>query len=75
MSVIIPVTMVNISANLAQLESAAMAGDRFDVAWSMALDAMATLVGVLFGSPFPTCIFIGQPAFKVSIHIQFIKGL
>jgi adenine/guanine/hypoxanthine permease len=41
-----------------------MAGDRFHVGWSMALDAICTIIGAMFGSPFPTCIFIGQPAFK-----------
>ena len=30
----------------------------------MAYDASATLVGAAFGSPFPTGIYIGQPAFK-----------
>ena len=30
----------------------------------MAYDAAATLVGAFFGSPFPTGIYIGQPAFK-----------
>ena len=64
MSVIIPVTVVNISSNLAQVESAHEVGDRFSPGSSMAADAFSTLIGAALGSPYPTGIYIGQPAFK-----------
>ena len=48
----------------AKVESAWGSGDRFSPGASMAIDACATLVGAALGSPYPTGIYIGQPAFK-----------
>lgn len=46
------------------MESAWSGGDRFSTAESMAIDALASLLGAFLGSPYPTGIYIGQPAFK-----------
>ena len=47
-----------------KVESAWGVGDRFSPGASMAMDACATLLGACLGSPYPTGIYLGQPAFK-----------
>lgn len=60
----LPFTLLNYLGNLGNLESAKAAGDNFHPATTIAIDSISTMVGALFGNPFPTNIMIGQPAFK-----------
>ena len=63
-SVIAPMVLVNVAQNLANVESANAVGDGFDPFTSLLADAFITMASCFFGSPFPTTIYIGQPAFK-----------
>merc|ERR550514_856115 len=62
--VALPLAVLNLVGNLASLESAQAAGDTYGVEESLAMDSSVTIVGALLGSPFPTAIFIGHPAYK-----------
>lgn len=60
MSVIVPMALVNIMSDLANLENAASVNDHFDPTLSILGDCIVTLMGALLGCPFPTGIFIGH---------------
>ena len=64
MSVIFPMGLFNIIGSLQNLESAAAAGDDFPTRPSLAANGIGTLLAALLGSPFPTTIYIGHPAWK-----------
>lgn len=64
LSVVLPLSILNLVNNLAAVESASVTQDDYSVTQSLALDAVADIVGSLLGNPFPTSIFIGQPAYK-----------
>jgi AGZA family xanthine/uracil permease-like MFS transporter len=64
LSVVVPMGLLNLLASLQCIESAAAAGDRFGVRSSLAANGLGTLAAALFGSPFPTSIYIGHPAWK-----------
>jgi len=64
-SVVLPLTVVNLISNLACVEAARAAGDDFDGPSALLVDSVATLLGaVVFGSPTPTCIYVGHAGFK-----------
>ncbi|MEM6925634.1 MAG: NCS2 family permease, partial [Myxococcota bacterium] len=46
------------------IESAEAAGDRYETAPSLAVNGAGTIAAALFGSPFPTTIYIGHPGWK-----------
>lgn len=60
----LPLAMLNFISNLATVESAQAAGDTYDISGTLIIDSLATIIGALFGCPFPGAIFIGQPAYK-----------
>jgi AGZA family xanthine/uracil permease-like MFS transporter len=64
LSVIVPMGLFNVIGSLQNIESAEAAGDRYPTAPSLAANGLGTLVGALFGSCFPTTIYIGHPAWK-----------
>ena len=64
LAVIIPMGIFNVVGSLQNIESAEAAGDRFATAPSLAVNGLGTLVGALFGSCFPTTIYIGHPGWK-----------
>ncbi|MCB1156428.1 MAG: NCS2 family permease [Leptospiraceae bacterium] len=64
LSVIIPMGIFNVVGSLQNIESAEAAGDRFETRSSLLINGAGTLVGTLFGSPFPTTIYIGHPGWK-----------
>ena len=64
MSVIFPMGLFNVIGSLQNLESAEAAGDRFDTKSSLLANGLGGLSAALFGSPFPTTIYIGHPAWK-----------
>ena len=63
-SIIVPMAMFNILGSLQNLESAEAAGDRYETMPSLAVDGIGTLVASLFGSCFPTTMYIGHPGWK-----------
>lgn len=64
LSVVIPIGLLGVLASLQNIESAAAAGDEFPVRPSLMVNGVGTLAAALFGSPFPTSIYIGHPAWK-----------
>jgi adenine/guanine/hypoxanthine permease len=63
-SVIVPVALFNLVGSLQNIESAEAAGDCYPTAPSLAVNGGGTLVAGLFGSCFPTTIYIGHPGWK-----------
>ena len=64
LSVVIPIGLLGVLASLQNIESASAAGDEYPVRPSLVVNGLGTLAGALFGSPFPTSIYIGHPAWK-----------
>lgn len=64
LSVIIPMGLFNVIGSLQNIESAEAAGDQYDTASSLAVNGMGTIAAALFGSCFPTTIYIGHPGWK-----------
>eukprot|EP00939_MAST-03C_sp_MAST-3C-sp1_P000039 g39.t1 len=64
MTVIVPMYMVNFVSSLSNAEAAHSVGDNFPIQQTLLMDACLSIFCALCGSPFPTQIFIGQPAFK-----------
>jgi AGZA family xanthine/uracil permease-like MFS transporter len=62
--IIIPMGLLNLLASMQCVESAAAAGDSFSLRSSLAANGLCTFVAACFGSPFPTSIYIGHPAWK-----------
>ncbi|WP_201094123.1 hypothetical protein [Thiocystis minor] len=63
-AVILPMGLFNIIGALQNLESAEAAGDRYETRPSLLANGAGTLLAASFGSPFPTTIYIGHPAWK-----------
>ncbi len=63
-SVILPMGLFNVVGSLQNLESAEAAGDSYPTRSSLAANGLGTLGGALFGSCFPTTIYIGHPGWK-----------
>lgn len=64
LSVVLPMGLFNVVGSLQNLESAEAAGDRYPTMPSLLANGAATLAAACFGSPFPTTIYIGHPAWK-----------
>ncbi len=64
LSIIIPMGLMSFLATIQNLESAAAAGDNFNATPSLAMNGIGTIVGAIFGSPFPTTVYIGHPGWK-----------
>jgi AGZA family xanthine/uracil permease-like MFS transporter len=62
----IPLGIYNFIETIDNVESAAAAGDDYNTREALAADGITTLLGVVFGSPFPTAVFIGHPGWKES---------
>jgi len=62
--VIIPMGLFNILGSLQNLESAEAAGDRYETRISLTVNGVGSVVAALFGSCFPTTIYIGHPGWK-----------
>ncbi len=63
-AVLIPVQIYNFIETMNNVESAEAAGDKYPVGACQLTDGVGTMVGGLFGSPFPTTVYIGHPAYK-----------
>jgi AGZA family xanthine/uracil permease-like MFS transporter len=62
--VIFPMALFNVLGSLQTLESAEAAGDRYATRSSLAMNGIGSLVAGLFGSAFPTTLYIGHPGWK-----------
>ncbi|NVB38602.1 NCS2 family permease [Pseudenhygromyxa sp. WMMC2535] len=63
-AVIVPMGLFNVVGSLQNIESAEAAGDSFPVVPSLAVNGAGSIVAALFGSCFPTTIYIGHPGWK-----------
>lgn len=64
LSVIIPMGLFNVIGSLQNIESAEAAGDLYETRPALAVNGIGTLAAALFGSCFPTTIYIGHPGWK-----------
>lgn len=64
LGVIIPMGLINAMGSLQNIESAEAAGDRFSTGPCMAVNGLGSIAAGLFGSCFPTTIYIGHPGWK-----------
>ncbi len=74
--VLVPVQIYNFIETMNNVESAESAGDHYPVAICQLTDGAGTMIGALFGSPFPTTAYIGHPAYKrMGAHSGYIIGV
>ncbi|MEK7854747.1 MAG: NCS2 family permease, partial [Acidobacteriota bacterium] len=64
LNIIIPVGAFNVIGSLQNLESAEAAGDHYPSTPSMLINGFCSLAAGVFGSCFPTTIYIGHPGWK-----------
>ena len=64
MSVILPMGIFNVIGSLQNIESAEAAGDSFPTRPSLMVNGLGTVAAAVFGSCFPTTIYIGHPGWK-----------
>lgn len=64
LSVIVPMGLFNLIGSLQNIESAEAGGDVFATGPSLAVNGVGTIAAALFGSCFPTTIYIGHPGWK-----------
>jgi AGZA family xanthine/uracil permease-like MFS transporter len=64
LSVIVPMGVVNVIGSLQNIESASAAGDEFEAQPSLLANGLGTMAACVFGSCFPTTIYIGHPGWK-----------
>lgn len=77
-SIILPMGLFNLVGSLQNLESAEAAGDRYPAPPCLAANGIGTLAAALFGSCFPTTIYIGHPGWKAMgarIGYSMLNGL
>jgi AGZA family xanthine/uracil permease-like MFS transporter len=63
-SVIIAMALFNVLGSLQNIESAEAAGDSYDTRYSLTVNGLGSVAAALFGSAFPTTIYIGHPGWK-----------
>jgi AGZA family xanthine/uracil permease-like MFS transporter len=63
-AIIVPMGLFNVLGSLQNIESAEAAGDSYRTRPSLAVNGIGTVVATLFGSCFPTTIYIGHPGWK-----------
>ncbi|MBN2801481.1 MAG: NCS2 family permease, partial [Deltaproteobacteria bacterium] len=62
--VILPMGLFNVLGSLQNIESADAAGDSFKVKPSLIVNGAGSIAASIFGSVFPTTIYIGHPGWK-----------
>ncbi len=62
--IIIPLQINNFLSTLQGIESAKSVGDVYPERRSMIMDGCSTMLGSLFGNPFPTTVYFGHPGWK-----------
>jgi len=64
LSVIVPMGVVNVIGSMQNIESAEAAGDSYPTTSSLLANGVGSLAAAMFGSCFPTTIYIGHPGWK-----------
>src|SRR5512142_1515685 len=64
LSVIVPMGLFNVVGSLQNIESSEAAGDAYGTRSSLAVNGLGSVAAALFGSTFPTTIYIGHPGWK-----------
>jgi AGZA family xanthine/uracil permease-like MFS transporter len=64
LSVIVAMGLFNVLGSLQNIESAEAAGDSYDTRSSLMVNGAGSIVAAVFGSAFPTTIYIGHPGWK-----------
>ncbi|HEY8376068.1 MAG TPA: NCS2 family permease [Nannocystis sp.] len=64
LAVIVPMGVFNVVGSLQNIEAAEAAGDPYPTTPSLAMNGLGSLAAALFGSCFPTAIYIGHPGWK-----------
>ncbi|MEZ4430588.1 MAG: NCS2 family permease, partial [Nannocystaceae bacterium] len=64
LAVIVPMGVFNVMGSLQNIEAAEAAGDAYETRASLAINGLGTVAAALFGSCFPTTIYIGHPGWK-----------
>jgi len=64
LTVSVPMGIMNVIGSLQNIESAEAGGDRFRTGPSLAVNGIGSICAGLFGSCFPTTIYIGHPGWK-----------
>ena len=64
LSVIVAMALFNVLGSLQNIESADAAGDSYDTRPSLLVNGAGSVAAALFGSAFPTTIYIGHPGWK-----------
>ena len=64
LSIILPMGLLSGLASLQNIESASAAGDSYPERSSLIVNGIGTVAASLFGSAFPTSIYIGHPGWK-----------
>ena len=74
--VLVPVQIYNFIETMNNVESAEAAGDHYPVALCQVTDGAGTMIGAIFGSPFPTTAYIGHPAYKrMGAHAGYVMAV
>ncbi len=60
----VPLGIYNFTEAMNNVESAAAAGDNYNLRKILAADGIGAIVGSLLGSPFPPAVYIGHPGWK-----------
>jgi len=60
----IPLGIYNFTEAMSNVESAAAAGDSYNLRYVLLADGTGAVVGAALGSPFPPAVYIGQPGWK-----------
>jgi adenine/guanine/hypoxanthine permease len=64
LSVIVAMGLFNVLGSLQNIESAEAAGDSYRTQPSLTINGIGSIAAALFGSTFPTTIYIGHPGWK-----------
>src|SRR4051794_27609483 len=62
----IPLGIYNFTEAMSNVESAAAAGDSYNLRSVLLADGTGAVVGAALGSPFPPAVYIGQPGWKAA---------
>ncbi|MCD0449550.1 solute carrier family 23 protein [Actinocorallia sp. API 0066] len=62
----IPLGIYNFTEGMTNVESAAVAGDEYNLRAVLLADGLGAVVGAGLGSPFPPAVYIGHPGWKAA---------
>src|SRR5207244_450339 len=66
LSTAIPLGVYNFTEGMSNVESAAAAGDKYNLRSVLLADGTGAIVGAALGSPFPPAVYIGHPGWKAA---------